>query len=146
MEAELTLRERLVAVPDVMKARAIAAGPALWGRDDCLMAYADLLRDVLGYDIAHAFRGRYRTKTGFVRVLRRMGYASLSEAFVPQATGLGWMRIDPADAAPGDAGVLAAKGVESCAMLHASGFWIARGANGFVAAPPPHCRIAFRIA
>jgi hypothetical protein len=46
-----------------------SAGEMQWGKDDCALWCANILKDALGYDGAERFRGRYRTRLGARRVL-----------------------------------------------------------------------------
>ncbi len=55
----------------------------VWGTHDCATWAFDLRRDLTGGDDTAAFwRGRYRTARGAVRVMRRLGWASMPEAGV----------------------------------------------------------------
>ena len=52
-----------------------------WGTHDCATWAFDLCRDLTGGDdTAALWRGRYRTARGAARVMRRLGWASMSEA------------------------------------------------------------------
>ena len=52
-----------------------------WGTHDCATWAFDLRRDLTsGDDTAALWRGRYRTARGAARILRRLGWASMSEA------------------------------------------------------------------
>lgn len=139
----ITQRDRLIEAVDAMKARSL--GPVEWGKSDCLMVAADALRGVIGVDIAAKFRGCYSDQQGCADHLTKLGYASIAEAVGAEALALGWTQIDPCDALPGDAGVVAIRDVQGCAMLHRSGLWLARSVRGFVALPVRHVVCAFRI-
>jgi len=53
----------------------------VWGTHDCATWAFDLRRDLTGGDdTAALWRGRYRTVRGAARVLRRLGWVSMSEA------------------------------------------------------------------
>lgn len=55
--------------------------PFAWGRHDCTTFAFDLRRALTGGgDIAALWRGRYTTARGAVRVMRRLGWASLEAA------------------------------------------------------------------
>jgi hypothetical protein len=47
--------------------------PFAWGGHDCLLFAADWCRIVAGCDPADAYRGRYATRLGAERILRREG-------------------------------------------------------------------------
>ena len=143
MAAGVITRDRLIEAVDAMKARSL--GPVEWGTSDCLMVVADALRDVVGIDIAAKFRGCYHDQQGCADHLTSLGYSSIAEAVGAEALALGWTQIDPLDAIPGDAGVVAIRDVQGCAMLHRSGLWLARSVRGFVALPARHVVCAFRI-
>jgi len=64
--------ERLGAVVDAARRR-----PFEWGRFDCALFAADAVAAMTGEDLAAPFRGRYRTRAGASRALRRAGYESL---------------------------------------------------------------------
>jgi hypothetical protein len=52
-----------------------------WGKHDCATWAFDLRRDLTdGDDTAALWRGRYRKALGAARVMRRLGWASMSEA------------------------------------------------------------------
>ena len=55
--------------------------PFRWGEHDCAIWAFDLRRDIAGgHDVAALWRGRYSTPRGAVRVMRRLGWASLEAA------------------------------------------------------------------
>lgn len=54
--------------------------PFVWGRHDCATWAVDLRRALTGGpDHAAAWRGRYRTPRGAVRVMRSLGWSSLED-------------------------------------------------------------------
>jgi hypothetical protein len=60
--------------------RAAQTKPFVWGQHDCATWAFDLYRDLTdGPDHAALWRGRYRTRVGCGRVLRRLGWTSLEE-------------------------------------------------------------------
>jgi hypothetical protein len=66
----------LAAAVDVARGR-----PFVWGTHDCATWAFDLRRDLTGGDdTAALWRGRYRTARGAARVLRRLGWTSMSVA------------------------------------------------------------------
>jgi hypothetical protein len=53
----------------------------IWGTHDCATWAFDLRRDLTGGDdTAALWRGRYHTARGAARVMRRLGWTSMSEA------------------------------------------------------------------
>lgn len=143
MAAGVTARERLISAVDVMKG--LCRGPVQWGESDCLIVAADALKPVIGVDIAGRYRGRYATPRECVEYISSLGFSSIAEAVGAEALALGWQQIDPTEAVPGDAGVVAVRDRQACAMLHHSGFWIARSRHGFAALPQASAICAFRI-
>lgn len=124
---------------------AVARGAIDWRRESCMTFCADIYRAVLGVDPAARWRGRWRSRTGMARALRRAGFASVSEACRPIAADLGWPAIAPAEAETGDAGVIRIDGGEACAMRHASGLWVARAAAGYLALDGRAAVAAWRV-
>lgn len=67
-----------------------------WGVRDCVIHPADGVLAMTGVDLAEDIRGRYMTRIGAARVLRRCG-GTLAEAFAQRLP-----EIDPDAAIPGD--------------------------------------------
>lgn len=64
-------------------AAAIAAArarPFAWGANDCVTWAADVRLALTGEDLATGWRGRYSTPRGAARLIRRMGFRSLTAA------------------------------------------------------------------
>jgi hypothetical protein len=106
-----------------------------WGKDDCALWCAGILRDALGYDPAAAMRGRYRTRRGAARVMGRKGMLGVARRAARRHK---WKRIDPAQAQPGDVGLVWAetdKGTATlaAAICRAPGWFVARNERGFTA-------------
>lgn len=113
--------------------------PMAWGVDDCALWAADVVRDVLGYDPAKKFRGRYTTRNGARRV---MGPNGLKGAVRLAARRHGWQRIKPEMAQPGDAGLAwtlveipgrPATSVLATVICRAQGWFVGRNERGFTA-------------
>lgn len=110
-----------------------------WGKDDCALWSADIVRPVLGYDPAVRFRGRYTTRNGARRVL---GPKGLEGAMRAAARRHKWKRIDPSMAGPGDAGLAwtvveipgkPAARVLATVICRAPGWFVGRNEKGFTA-------------
>ena len=110
-----------------------------WGRDDCMLAVADVVLTITGKDPARRFRGTYRTKLGARRVLGRSGTLRAARA---SASALHWKPIAPADAKPGDVGLIAisVKGARgkvikdyAAMVCLSSGWFVGRKELGFTA-------------
>ncbi len=115
---------------------AAAAGrPMAWGRDDCCLWAAGIVRALTGSDPAAAWRG-YRTPGGALRRLSRGGVpAALAEA----ARAQGWPEIDCVDAATGDLGAVVSpsrRPFQGAAVIRLDGWWVGRedGGVGFLPA------------
>ncbi|MFN3746709.1 MAG: DUF6950 family protein [Hyphomicrobiaceae bacterium] len=122
-----------MAAADVI-ARAIeqAEGrPMTWGRDDCAMWAAAILRALYGIDLGRGWRCRYRSKAGAARVLGRRG---LLPAVARTARRHGWRRIPVREAQPGDLGVYVtrAEGPACAISLDGPASWVGRIDMGVV--------------
>lgn len=98
----------------------LAAGPVVYGRNDCGVTAGTLLARANRGDPLRRWRGRYTTMRGFLRVVKREGLATLEDAVARSAADMDWPEIDPAGADDFDlglarldtaAGALAAPGV-----------------------------------
>lgn len=58
---------------------AAQAQPFAWGTHDCATWVAGWGREVTGEDHAAAWRGRYDTEVGAVRMIRRAGYRDMAQ-------------------------------------------------------------------
>ncbi len=76
--------------------------PFSWGRHDCALFAADVVRAVTGEDIAAWFRGRYKTRRGAYGALKRFAGGGLEQAMDKQAVARGMAAIRPALAQRGD--------------------------------------------
>lgn len=100
--------------------------PFAWGKSDCCTSIADLIKDTHGYDPMRYFRGRYRSKSGFVRMLHTDGYATIYEALVDVARDHDWREPTTDDASIG-----IDQDRTAIYVRHESGFWIARSMTGY---------------
>lgn len=121
--------------------------PFIWGLNDCALAVADVLQAGLGFDPAVRLRKRYTTARGYLRVLRRDGFASLDECVMAIAAECNWPRIDPCEAQPGDLGILPHPLGRTAALHYRGPFWIARRVGfGSAQRPTSEIELAFRVA
>lgn len=107
-------------------------GPIIYGANDCCMTVADVLVAAGGPDLMASYRGRYKTRLGFVRAFRKAGHASLSDAVTATLGAHGRIVEEPRDFDVAvvtylDTGSPAA----SPAFFH-SGFWCFRSERGGV--------------
>jgi hypothetical protein len=119
-----------------------SAAEMQWGKDDCALWCANILKDALGYDGAERFRGRYRTRIGARRVLGRQGLAG---ALLAAARKHGWRRIEVRQEQVGDIGIVVAAEVPTTVICRAPGWFVARNETGFTALPSSHVRIVWAV-
>lgn len=105
-------------------------GPLVHGVNDCCMVAADVIVAAGGPDLMRPYRGRYSTRLGFVRALRRAGYRSLADAVSATLSTHGRRADEPRDF---DLAVVtyldSGEHVTSPAFYH-SGYWCLRTARG----------------
>lgn len=124
-----------------------ASRPVQWGIDDCALFAANPIWKALGYDPASAWRGRYNSREGALKLLGRMG---LGFALRRAAKRHGWLRIDPGNAVVGDVGlsifpVSETETAITTLICRAPGWFVARSDNGFTAVKSDLVRTAWRI-
>lgn len=116
-----------------------------WGRDDCLMWIANIDRAATGVDPAAPWRGRYRSERGAARVMGRRGIAGM---MLRVARARGWRRVEPAEAVPGDRGLVLAAleggGSVLVACIFDGLFWLSRVPYGYSGHPTGNVRRAWR--
>jgi len=121
---------------------------AAYGVDDCALFAAGPLRDVLGYDPAEGWRGSYGSLPEARQRLGRLGLAFAVRAI---ARRRGWRPVDPADAEPGDVGLIAVQdrtasvSLVSCMICLRRGWFVARGQAGILALRADNVRLAWSI-
>lgn len=122
-----------------------------WGKDDCALWVADILRPVLDYDPAKSFRGRYRTRRGSMRALGRKG---LIGAIKQVARRNGWERIHPTFAQPGDVGLAwttmevpgqAPKLTLATVVCRSRGWFVGRNDRGFTGIRADKIAVAWSV-
>jgi hypothetical protein len=123
-----------------------AAAPMVWGKDDCTLWCANIVRDAMGYDPAARFRGRYRTRRGANRAL---GNAGLLNAVRASARRHGWQRIPPALAQVGDGGMvwvqMGGRQVLATVICRARGWFVGRTERGFSAVAAERVAVAWSV-
>jgi len=124
-------RGRLEAALLAAMARA-ATTEMVWGRDDCALWVAGVLRQALGYDPARRWRGRYWSRGGARRLL---GKGGMEDALAEAAGRHGWREIDPADARVGDVALARANQMARPVTMvcRAPGWFVGRDSVGFAA-------------
>ncbi len=97
-------RSRLEAEIERAIARTDDLAPAFrWGRRDCLLFAANIVRRAIGIDPAEPWRGRYYSQSGAERVIGPRGLLWVSRQ---RAREIGAKRVKVADAKVGDWGCL----------------------------------------
>ena len=108
-----------------------------WGVHDCAIWAFDMRRALVGCDAAQAWRGRYSTAKGALRVLRRLGWASHQDG----ATAImGAPLATPLLAQRGDI-VLSDEVFGVCLGVEAAFL----SPTGLTYRPISECRIAWRV-
>lgn len=95
-----------------------------WGRSDCILSVANIVRAVRGYDPAREVRGRYSTMRGALRVTKAHGgFAGEVEraAFL-----FNWRPVDPRKARIGDVGLARNEHGLRIGVIRGRGYWLAR--------------------
>jgi hypothetical protein len=130
----------------LQRALAAAMGSAAemqWGRDDCALWCANILKDACGYDAAERFRGRYRTRLGARRVL---GKGGLGAALRAAARKHKWRRIEIGQEQTGDIGILMILDTPVTVICRAPGWFVGRNETGWSAMPSKHIRVMWAVA
>jgi hypothetical protein len=103
-----------------------ATTPFEFGRCDCTLWVADWVRSRLGEDPAGPWRGRYRTRAGWRRLVRGVGLPETARRALRAA---GAPEIDPRDAMPGDVGMIETTDGPAMAIRGQSGWFAKTGAG-----------------
>lgn len=122
--------------------QAAAALPMQWGRDDCALWCADILKRALGYDAAEIFRGRYRTRIGAHRVL---GGGGLPNALRVASRKHRWRRVKADAADVGDIGLAVVGETVSTVICRKPGWFIGRSEQGWTALPAGMVKLAWSV-
>jgi hypothetical protein len=110
------------------------------GRHDCALFAAGAVQAMTGTDLAAAFRGRYRTTRGGLRVLRREGFADHIDLAARH-----FDEIAPSAAQPGD--LVAVQTPEGLALgvVQGAAAYVP-GRDGLALIPVKGASRAFRVA
>jgi hypothetical protein len=111
--------------------------PFDWGNFDCALFVCNCIQSMTGVDPADLFRGRYRTKRGAYRALKRFANGGLKETIVKQLEdNYQCERILPAMAGRGDAVLFAMNGEDIFGVIGLDGRPVFVGADGLIIDPP----------
>lgn len=129
MVSTASIRDRFSTEIDKAIARAEGV-PMRWGRNDCALWTASIVRRVLGYDPAQRFRGKYCSRRGAVRLLTQ---GNLARELVAVARKHKWKTHEHVnDAEPGDIGLVKnAAGELACVIKHDGPWWVGRLDYGY---------------
>lgn len=114
----------------IQRAIAEAQGrPITWGRDDCCLWVAGIVRDLTGADPAAAWRGAYDSMG---RARRKLGRPGVPAAIDAVAAREGWQPVPLAAARTGDIGVIVnrAHPFGGAAVIRLNGWWVGREPDG----------------
>lgn len=145
MDAVLTANDakRAALEVEVLAAmQAATSAPMHWGRDDCALWCADILKAALGYDAAASFRGRYKTRIGAHRVL---GHGGLPRALRLASRRHGWRRVAAGEADVGDIGIAVVGTAISTVVCRKPGWFVGRSETGWTALPAGMVKVAWCI-
>lgn len=127
-------RQRLVAYLHVARRK-----PFSYGRHDCTIFAADAVMAMTGKDHAAAFRGRYSTVAGGLRVLRKAGHADNVEmvaSLLPEC--------HPIMAQPGDLAAIDTEDGPALGVVQGEAIYVL-SPSGLSLAPITAARRAFRV-
>lgn len=115
----------------------LAACTGAWRRgvNDCFVAAADQLAAWFGVDPMARYRGRYRSQTGYLRIIRQDDYETPRDAFCGEMKKAGFHRVedDPQDCDAALAAFLEAGRPTIAPALFFEGFWHIRSKDGWLA-------------
>ena len=117
---------------------------AEWGRDDCVLWCANVLRDGAGIDPVPTIRGKYDSLAGAYKMIGKQGLAA---GMRYRARKFGWKRVDPKKAQIGDLAVFKdeATGTQSCVLKYHDRFYVARGWNCISLVPDSRIALAWSV-
>lgn len=73
-----------------------------WGIEDCCLFSANIIKSITNIDIAKKYRGKYKTKIGAFRLIKRFGYNNLIECIDTEIKKHGFERVNINMAQKGD--------------------------------------------
>jgi hypothetical protein len=114
------------------------AQPFEWGTRDCCLWAADAVQAITGQDLAADLRGTYADLRGGLRTIAAVGGlpALCTSRLGPQ--------ILPAQAQPGDVGLVDEGEAFHALVVQAGGHWLGQGADGLRPVRPDQVLMAWR--
>ena len=73
-----------------------------WGKEDCCLFSANIIKSITNIDIAKEYRGKYKTKLGAFRLIKKCGYKNLVECVDSEIKKHGFKQIHINMAQKGD--------------------------------------------
>lgn len=113
----------------------------VYGKLDCSLWAADWVLQQTGVDLAAEWRGQYSTREQYMRLLLAQG--GLVRVAAGALKTVGATLIDPADAKPGDIGIIVVEPREPALAIRCQGAWKAK--TGDQLCSTPHATFAWRI-
>lgn len=104
------------------------------------MTLANWLRDLTGEDPARDLRGRYHTRLGWVRIVKRAGGLAPLVGRLAEAAGM--VRVENAE--PGDIGIVEVPGVGEAGAIRTPRGWAVKLNDGIIAGEMT-CLAAWRL-
>ncbi len=111
-----------------------------WGKHDCSLFAADLIKEMTGTDLAEGLRGKYASFKGSLRVIKEQGFKDLAELLDSK---LG-VQIPVKMAKRGDV-VLLKTDKQKAAGIVAGANAVAAGVDGVVLVPMKNWLLAWRV-
>ena len=74
----------------------------IWGQEDCCLFSANIIKSITNIDIAKKFRGKYKTKLGAFKLIKKFGYNNLIECVDTEIQKYGFKKIHKNLAQKGD--------------------------------------------
>lgn len=132
---------------EILRAMDRAKSEMVWGKDDCALWVANIIRGVLKYDPAKRFRGKYYTRLGARQALGKLG---LPFAIRKSAKKHSWRSVKSSDAKPGDVGLIRmvlddGEIVPATVICRAPGWFVGRGQRGCSLIPASKVKVAWAI-
>ncbi|ABF42158.1 conserved hypothetical protein [Candidatus Koribacter versatilis Ellin345] len=124
-----------------------AAVPFAWGKNDCALFACDAVMAITGVDMAADFRGRYNTKAGATKAIRRFAGGGLDQLADKIAAQQALMEVTKLNAQRGDVVLFdTAIGGPTLGIVGLHGHMVhSVGPDGDVVLPLRCCRRAWRI-
>lgn len=141
MDADV-MRARLAREIERAMERAEGA-PMRWGRNDCTMWCANIIRRAIRRDPALDLRGKYYGQATAYRLIMEAG--GLAEGLRVRAAKFGWREVSVSDAQVGDLGVGRSREGQSVMLRLRPGYWVRRTDRGFGLVPDSFIAVAWSV-